>query len=173
MTTASLNSTPRRSLAPIGATAIAIKAGAAILCGALALATARHLDGTGFDYVPSHNVLLYVHLATVIPAIPLGAYVLTGVKGTARHRLLGRIWAILMLVTAVAAFLISGLSLRFNPIQLFSVLVVYAVVRAVTQARNGQIERHRKTMLLLYTGMLIAGAFTFAPGRLFGSWLLG
>lgn len=150
-----------------------VKAGAIALCAALAAAMVRHLGGSGQSLAAGRNLLLVIHIATVLPAIPLGALVLTLPKGDARHRLLGRIWGGLMLVTAIASFSIRGLALEFSPIQPLSVLVVVTLWRAVGQARRGEIERHTRTMQRLYVGLLIAGLFTLLPGRLFGSWLLG
>jgi uncharacterized membrane protein len=40
------------------------------------------------------------------------------------------------------------------------------LVWAVRAAKNGLVSRHRTAMMMLYIfGLLLAGAFTFSPGR--------
>ena len=115
---------------------------------------------------------LVIHLATVLPALPLGAYVLLRRKGGSAHRLLGRLWAALMVITAVSTFwLQEGGRLSF--IHLFSVLTLVSVPLAVFWIRRGNVERHRRAMTNTYIGLVVAGLFAFAPGRLLGGWLFG
>jgi uncharacterized membrane protein len=35
------------------------------------------------------------------------------------------------------------------------------------------LERHRRTMTNVYIGLVVAGVFSFAPGRLLETWLFG
>lgn len=122
--------------------------------------------------------LAYFHLATVVPAFFLGAYLLANQKGTPIHQLLGKIYMLLMLLTAVITLFMSaevGPSLlnHFGFIHLFSLLVLYSVPAAYFAARNGHIKSHKAHMLGVYIGgILIAGGFTFAPGRLLHSCIL-
>jgi uncharacterized membrane protein len=44
--------------------------------------------------------LAYSHLATIVPAFLIGTYLLIRRKGTPNHKLLGKIYMALMLVTA-------------------------------------------------------------------------
>jgi uncharacterized membrane protein len=103
----------------------------------------------------------------------LGAYVLLHRKGDARHKLLGRVWAFLMLATALSSFGLTGLTGNYSPIHLLSILVLISLPRAIWDARRGRIARHRRTMTILYASLVVAGLFTFLPGRLFGIWLFG
>jgi uncharacterized membrane protein len=115
---------------------------------------------------------LIIHLGTVLPALPLGAYVLIRHKGSWLHRLLGRIWAGLMTTTAVSAFWLQdtgGLSF----IHLFSAATLISIPLAIFWIRRGDVERHRRVMTNIYIGLVVAGLFAFAPGRLLGVWLLG
>lgn len=119
-----------------------------------------------------------IHLATVVPALLLGPVVLWRRKGDATHRLLGRIWATLMLVTAIASAFIrtpgAGIAgTGFSLIHIFTVWTLINVPLAVLAARRGQIARHRGMMTGLYAGLVIAGAFTMLPGRLLGSLVFG
>ena len=121
------------------------------------------------------DVALTVHLATVIPALPLGLYVFLARKGDARHKALGKVWLLLMGVTAVATLFIRNVGeggLSF--IHLFSVLTLVGIPQVIVTARRGQIAAHRAHLLRLFVGsMLIAGGFSFLPGRTMAQWAFG
>jgi uncharacterized membrane protein len=116
---------------------------------------------------------LVLHVATIVLALPLGAFVLANPKGDRRHRACGRIWAALMIVAALTSFGLHGLLGHLGPIHLLSLLTLVAVPRAVWAARTGRIAAHRRTMLIVYASMVVAGLFTFVPGRMLGDWLFG
>jgi uncharacterized membrane protein len=110
------------------------------------------------------------HLATVFLALPLGIAQLVLPKGTFRHRTVGYIWCALMTVTALVSFTVH----EINPgglsfIHLFSVLTLVLVPVIIFTARTGRVERHQRAALgLMSGGLLIAGLFTFLPGRALG-----
>ena len=55
----------------------------------------------------------------------------------------------------------------YSPIHLLSIFVLVQMVRGVYFATVGNIAKHRQVMVSSYVGgLLIAGAFTFYPGRL-------
>ena len=55
----------------------------------------------------------------------------------------------------------------WSPIHLLSILVLVTLPLAVIHARRHDIAQHRMAMLMLFTGALvIAGGFTFLPGRI-------
>ncbi|MDX2274814.1 MAG: DUF2306 domain-containing protein [Hyphomonadaceae bacterium] len=114
---------------------------------------------------------IQIHLATVVPAFFLGAYlILVSRKGSTAHRALGWIYLALMTVTTITALFIHELNpngpLGFSPIHLLIPLTLYGIVGAIYYARTHDMRRHRQTMILVYVGgLLIAGAFTFMPGR--------
>lgn len=118
-----------------------------------------------------YDILMYVHLFTVVPCIILGAYGLLGKKGTQIHRKLGRIYMVLMLFTALVTLFMPALVgpqflNHFGWIHLFSFLTIYTVPTAYTAIRKGNVRAHQRKMVLLYIGaIIIAGGFTFAPGR--------
>ncbi len=122
--------------------------------------------------------LAYFHLATVFPAFLIGAYLLLSHKGTSQHKLLGKVYMLFMLITAlITLFMTAEVGPRFlghfGFIHLFSVLVLYCIPAALLAARNGNIKKHKTNMLGVYIGgILVAGAFTFMPGRLLYSWLI-
>ncbi|GAC03696.1 DUF2306 domain-containing protein [Paraglaciecola chathamensis] len=122
--------------------------------------------------------LAYFHLATVLPAFLIGTYLLANRKGTPTHRTLGKVYMGLMLVTALLTLFMAAqvgpvLIGHFGYVHLFSLLVLYAVPRAYFAVRKGNIAKHKRSMLLLYVGaILIAGGFTFTPGRMLYDWFL-
>lgn len=121
------------------------------------------------------NIALTIHLATVIPAIPLGAYVLVSRKGGPNHRLLGRIWLGLMFATALSTVFIRDINNgQFSFIHVFTVLTFIAVPQALISARRGRIEEHKRHLVGFYSGaLLIAGLFSFLPGRTMWHWAFG
>jgi uncharacterized membrane protein len=120
----------------------------------------------------NYTQLSYVHLATIIPAFFIGTYLLLNRKGTARHRLLGKVYMLLMLVTAlVSLFMPAKVGARFlghfGFIHIFSVFVLYGVPAAYLAARRGDIAAHKGNMIGIYVGgLIIAGALAFMPGRM-------
>jgi uncharacterized membrane protein len=119
--------------------------------------------------------LAYAHLFTVLPAFLLGTALLFMPKGLPRHRFLGRIYMVLMLVTATITLVMPAqvgprILGHFGFIHLFSLLVFYSVPTAYRNARRGNRREHRNAMIGLYVGgILIAGTFAFAPGRMLHS----
>lgn len=123
--------------------------------------------------------LAYWHLGTILPAFLIGTFLLFSRKGDSLHRLLGKIYMLLMLITATITLFMTAqvgptLFGHFGFIHLFSFLVFYSVPSAFLAIRNGNLILHRGNMIGLYVGgILIAGAFTFVPGRLLHAWFFG
>ncbi|WP_137136051.1 DUF2306 domain-containing protein [Rhizobium sp. FKY42] len=111
-----------------------------------------------------------IHVAAVLPAAVLGAFLLIWKgRGTPLHRLFGKIWLILMLVTAGSSFFIHSLDMiwGFSPIHLLSVMVIFSSWRVYRTARAGNIRAHTATVRQLYFwGIVVAGGFTLVPHRL-------
>lgn len=111
------------------------------------------------------------HVATVLPAAVLGAVLLARAKGTPAHRLLGKIWLVLMVATSVSTFFIHGLNTvgGFSPIHLLSVYVIIGSVMAIRAARRRDIQAHRAHVAGMYFGgIVVAGLFTLVPHRVMG-----
>ncbi len=135
----------------------------------LAVAFGRHMGQPAIPLTP----WMVVHLCAIVPAVPIGAVMLLRPKGDRLHRLLGRIWAGLMMIAAVASFGIHQLLGHIGPIHILSVITLVAVPRAIWHARHGRIARHRRTMTIVYASLVIAGYFTLIPTRLLGHFLFG
>ena len=125
-------------------------------------------------YHPSiRNIAIVIHVITVLPCIPLGAYLLLAPKGTARHKMLGKIWGMLMVTTAVAITFVRG-GTHFSWIHIFVPITLIGVYKIIKTAREGDIAAHRNQVVGLYLGaLMIPGAFSFMPSRLMGTWLFG
>ncbi|GMN10190.1 hypothetical protein MTsPCn9_13950 [Croceitalea sp. MTPC9] len=119
----------------------------------------------------NYEYLMYAHLITVLPCVFIGAYLLLVKKGTGIHRKLGRTYMMLMLITAVITLFMPAavgpqVLNHFGWIHLFSFLTLWTVPTAYTEIKKGNVRAHKRKMVLLYFGaILIAGGFTFAPGR--------
>ena len=122
------------------------------------------------------SLAVRLHVVTVVPAFVLGTWLLfLSRKGTARHRLIGKIYLGLMGVTALAALCIRSFSdvsvavgpLRLGLIHLFVPLTVHGIYGAFATIRDGDVRGHRAAMRGLYFGaMIVAGLLAFAPGRI-------
>ena len=109
-----------------------------------------------------------VHAVSALAAVLIGALVLFRRKGTTLHKLLGRAWVVLMLVTATSALWINEIELigPFSPIHLFSLLTYGGVFEGLRHIRRGNVAGHRAAMQTVYLSALgLAGAFTLLPGR--------
>jgi uncharacterized membrane protein len=121
-------------------------------------------------------IAIQIHAFAAIAAFILGAVQLTAPKGTIPHRLLGWVWAALMLTVAISSFFIHELRLwgPWSPIHLLSLLTLVTLPLAIFYARRRDVRRHRWVMIGLFAGALvIAGIFTFLPGRIMHTALFG
>jgi uncharacterized membrane protein len=123
---------------------------------------------------------IQIHVATVVPAFFLGTWqIFFSRKGSPAHRLTGYLYLALMTVTSIAALFIhqvmpNGPFWGFSPIHLFIPVTLLGVVGALYFARRGDITRHKQAMIGTYVGaILIAGAFTFLPGRIMHAVVFG
>ena len=123
--------------------------------------------------------MMSAHLFTVLPAALLGTYLILRPKGTPSHRLLGKVYMILMLTTAALSLLIPAtvgpqLVGHLGLIHILSFVVLFSVPRAYFAARNHNLVHHKIAMIGVYVGgILVAGGFTLAPGRYLNQLLLG
>jgi uncharacterized membrane protein len=81
-----------------------------------------------------------------------------------------------MLAVVVSSFFIHTIRLwgSFSPIHLLSIFTLAMLPLAIAHARRHAVERHRRAMLGLFVGALvIAGVFTFLPGRIMHAVVFG
>jgi len=121
--------------------------------------------------------LTFLHLVTVLPAFLIGTIILFKTKGTSLHKKFGKVYLLLMLVTAfITLFMPAAVGPRFlghfGFIHLLSLLVFYVTPKAIFAIRRGDVKTHRNSMIGMYIGaLLIAGFLAFMPGRLLHTWL--
>ena len=119
---------------------------------------------------------IQVHAFAALAAFALGAVQLAAPKGTIPHRLFGWLWAGLMLAVIVTSFFIHTIRLwgPWSPIHLLSIFTLVTLPLAVSAARRHDVRRHRRAMAQLFVGALvIAGVFTFLPGRIMHAVVFG
>ena len=142
-----------------------------------ALLSQAILAGQGWDTVQLRmdlsplieiSPVLQAHITGAVLSFAIGTALLLGVKGRTFHRVLGYTWVATMSVTAISSFFLTGLNGdSYSFIHLLSGWTVIILAMALAAARRREISKHRKEMTgLFFGGMLIAGLFSFLPGRL-------
>lgn len=123
---------------------------------------------------------IQVHVLTVVPAFVIGTWQLFfSYKGAPPHRFWGYVYLALMTITALTSLFIQtimpdGPFGGFSPIHLLVPVTLIGIAGAIHGAKTGNIGWHRRGMLAVYVGgLLIAGAFTFMPGRLMHAVVFG
>jgi uncharacterized membrane protein len=114
-------------------------------------------------------VAIQIHAFAAMAAFVLGIVQFAAPKGTLPHRTVGWVWVALMTVVSVTAFFIHEIRLwgRWSPIHLLAIVTLMMLPLAVWHARRHAVLHHRWFMIGIFTGALvIAGLFTFVPGRL-------
>ncbi|MBT2185562.1 DUF2306 domain-containing protein [Sphingobium nicotianae] len=147
-----------------------LSGGAVLLLTAVIAAILRgHAD---WPRIPAS---IWAHLATMLIALVLTPVMLLRRRGDARHRMLGWIWCISLVGTALISFDIRVTNHGgFSIIHLLSIWTLVMVPRIVWAARTHRQTAHRRAVRGMVTGaLLIAGFFTFPFNRLLGHWLFG
>lgn len=124
----------------------------------------------------SASPAIQMHAFAAMAAFGLGLVQFTRRKGDFPHRTVGYIWVGLMLLIAGSSFWIHQMNQwhGFSVIHLLSIWVLFITPFAVMMARRGNISAHRRGMIGLYAGaLLVAGFFTFMPGRIMHAVLFG
>jgi uncharacterized membrane protein len=81
-----------------------------------------------------------------------------------------------VLTVALTSFWIHEIRLLgpWSPIHLLSILTLFTVPLAVWAAHRHHVSTHRKAMISIFLGaLLIAGLFTFVPGRIMYQVVIG
>jgi uncharacterized membrane protein len=113
------------------------------------------------------TIPLAIHLASVLPALLLGALQLVAPKGTRPHKWIGWLWILTMLAAAISAFWIVGLNKRggFSVVHLLSIWTLCALGAAIWFIRRGNVRAHKRFMIGTFLGLASAGLGALAPGR--------
>src|SRR5215207_9446683 len=119
---------------------------------------------------------IQIHAFAALAAFTLGGVQLAAPKGTIPHRLFGWVWAGLMLTVVVSSFFIHEIRLwgAWSPIHLLSIFTLVMLPLAVLAAHRHDVRWHQRAMIDLFAGALVvAGLFTFLPGRIMHAVVFG
>ena len=118
-----------------------------------------------------------IHMSSALAAIAIGPVALWARKGAVQrpklHRAFGYAWVTLMLATALSAMFIRDYQFPniagYTPSHLFVPYTLVSLFIAFRALVQGDIAKHRKTMVATYIGACVAaGVFTLLPGRYLG-----
>jgi uncharacterized membrane protein len=152
--------TPRRLLL-LAAVGVAAVAGAVLI-------SQRFGHAPDWSLFARQGWVLKLHVAAALTALLLGTVQLIGVKGTAAHRVIGWSWVVAMAIVAISSFFIRVMNPgALSLIHLLSGWTLIALPTGIWHVRSGRVRAHGRTMGALFLGgLVIAGGFTFLPGRL-------
>jgi len=114
-------------------------------------------------------IAIQAHAFAAMAAFALGLVQFAAPKGTLPHRSVGFVWLALMLTVAMSSFWIHEIRMwgDFSPIHLISIYVLIMIPFAIYFARRHNIRGHARTVIGMFLGgLVIAGGFTFIPGRI-------
>lgn len=113
-------------------------------------------------------LVLQAHVAGALVTFMTGCVLLLGVKGRAMHRTLGYVWVAAMAVTAISSFFLTSINPGgFSFIHALSAWTMIILPMGLAAARRRNIAAHRKHMTGMFMGgLVIAGLFSFLPGRM-------
>ena len=115
-----------------------------------------------------------LHTAAALVAAVSGAFVMVRTKGTASHLAGGYVFSIAIVLTAITSFWITRLTPGHSSwIHILSVVTLVSIPMAIYYRRAGNIRRHAANMIAPFVSLIVAGAFTFAPGRIMHNVLFG
>jgi len=138
------------------------------LINAFGLQAFAHPHAPDLALVAQQPMVIKIHLLAALGAFLVATIQIFGPKGTLPHRTLGWIWVVFMATVAVSSFFIQMINPHgFSLIHILSVVTLIVLPMLVLAARRHDVKAHRRYAINLYLGALvIAGAFTFMPGRL-------
>ncbi len=120
--------------------------------------------------------VIQIHAFAAMSAFVLGIVQFSAPKGTLPHRTIGWIWVGIMVVVAGSSFWIHEIRLwgPWSPIHLLAIFTLVMLPVGVWYARHHNVIGHRSTMISIFVGaLIIAGLFTFVPGRIMHAVVFG
>ena len=109
----------------------------------------------------------------ILPALVLAVLILYREKGTKSHKMFGRVWVLLMLVSAISSFFIKSEG-QFSWIHILSVVSISSVCVGVLAIRKNLRKLHSICMISAYAGAIVAGVVaTLTPGRFVYEFMFG
>ena len=120
--------------------------------------------------------VIQLHAFAAMAAFVLGLVQFAAPKGTLPQRTIGFVWVALLATIAISSFWIHSIRLwwPFSPIHLISIFMLIILPLAVLAAHRHDVRSHKRKMIGIFLGgLVIAGLFTFAPGRIMHAVLFG
>jgi uncharacterized membrane protein len=140
---------------------------------AINVAHGIHLHAPHLGLMLKAPCIIQLHVAAALGALVIGTALLLGIKGRAFHKAAGWTWVVCMMTVAIGSFWIRSTG-HLSYIHILSGGVAITVPLALVAARRGNLKSHRAGMTRNFLGgLIIAGAFTFVPGRLMWMIFLG
>lgn len=109
-----------------------------------------------------------IHVLFAVPALILGPIALFRKSRDWLHRWTGRVWVVAMAGLALSSFFIQTIRIiaPFSPIHILSVLTIAGLAQSLYFLWRRQYLAHGRAMRSLYLqALILAGIFTFLPGR--------
>ena len=115
-----------------------------------------------------------IHWLLAVGAFVIGLIILARQKGTRSHVALGRLWVGIMIIVSLSAIFIGSnspdnpisIGFGFSYIHLLIPFTLVCLFLGIRHIRRGNMQAHKRFMTMTFFGSLvIAGAFTFLPGR--------
>lgn len=120
------------------------------------------------DVLSDAPLIIQIHVAAAGAALVLGPVAIWRRQRDSLHRVAGRLWVLAMAVAAGSSLFIHE-ARQFGPfsvIHILSVVTLVSLWQGVAAIRRNDVTRHQRMMLALYLwALIVAGTFTFLPGR--------
>jgi len=113
------------------------------------------------------SLAIQIHVVVAFIALGFGIVMWMRPKGTKGHKVIGRGFIILMLITAISSFWIREINRgSFSWIHIFIPVTLFASWEAIHFIRKGNVKRHKNAVKGMFFGaLLIPGFLSFLPGR--------
>lgn len=125
------------------------------------------------DWTPLFEApwFLQVHAIAAMAGFVLGAIQLIAPKGTLPHKVIGVIWLVLLALVAGTSWMTIWMFeiIRFSPIHILSAITTWGLIGGIRHLfQTGEnFKKHAGPFRAIFIfGLLIAGVFTFMPGRI-------
>lgn len=112
-------------------------------------------------------IAVQIHIVAALCALVLGITMFARRKGTRSHKIIGKLFLALMLITATSAVFIRYINDgSFSWIHIFVPVTFFAAWETVHYIRKGNLKGHKRAVKGLFFGaLLIPGFLSFLPGR--------
>ncbi|WP_162143769.1 DUF2306 domain-containing protein [Hellea balneolensis] len=119
------------------------------------------------EYFLEASFAIQIHAAAAFVALGLGIAMWLRPKGTRGHKLVGRGFVVVMLLTAISALFIREINNgSFSWIHIFVPITFLGAWQAITRIRRKNVKGHISAVRGMFFGaLIIPGIFSFMPGR--------